>query len=67
MTGGAESGADVVQNTVQSEADTNAPEPTRPPETLTVEGFRRLVSDSDIYSINEYMGRVGVEPTSNAL
>jgi integrase len=65
--GGAESGAVVVQNAVQSEAVAEGQEPTGPPETLTVEGFRRLVSDRDPLCINNLLGRAGVEPASNDL
>ena len=65
--GGAESGAVVVQNPVQSAAARNGPGVTMPSETVINQDFRRIGSYSDIYRQNVLLGVEGLEPPTSSL
>ena len=67
LRGGAESGAVVVQNAVQSEADTTVREKRERPEPLTHDGFRPFVSASDAYRPDILMGDEGFEPPTSSV
>jgi len=59
---GANSGAVVVQNAVQTGADRMDPERTNATGSLKSQASRRVVSDSVEYCSNEHMGEAGLEP-----
>jgi integrase len=63
-TGGAESGAVVVQKAVHSEAIKSHQETAEPSGTLESEGFRRLLMSTDVLCSNEQMGVTGFEPVT---
>ena len=63
-TGGAESGAVVVQNAVQSGTANDGQKMTKTPETLTDKDFRRLESSSGSSCPNGSLGVTGLEPVT---
>src|SRR5262249_16038739 len=62
--GGAESGARAAHFPAQTGAGGNGPETTKTPETLTSEGFRRLLSHPVGHSPDDLMTLRGFEPRS---
>ena len=64
---GAKSGAVVVQNAVQTGADTIDPERTNATGSLESQSSRRVVSDSVEYCSNEQVGGEGLEPPTSSL
>ena len=64
---GANSGAVVVQNAVQTGADRIDPERTNATESLYSQASRRVLSDPVGYCSNEHMGGEGLEPPTSSL
>ena len=65
--GSAKPGAVVVQKHVQSPADRNGQEMTKPMQPIVISGLRRFVSDPAYSSRDDLMGDTGFEPVTSSV